>query len=61
MTTQKTPNKHIFFIGVGGIGMSAVARYFLHFGYKVWGYDKVTTDLTETLEKEGVSVSYQDE
>lgn len=61
MKDKKAHSKHIFFIGVGGIGMSAIARYFLHFGYKVWGYDKVKTDLTETLSMEGVSVSYVDE
>lgn len=49
------------FIGVGGIGMSAIARYFLGRGVSVWGYDKTPTALTDTLQNEGVSVHFDDE
>ncbi len=53
--------KNIYFIGIGGIGMSALARYFLHKGHKVAGYDRVQTPLTEELEKEGAHVHYTDD
>lgn len=46
--------KKIHFIGIGGIGMSALARYFLHVGKEVSGSDRVNTDITVALEKEGV-------
>ena len=46
----------VYFIGVGGIGMSAIARYFLRRGLVVAGYDKTPSDLTRRLEKEGVLV-----
>jgi UDP-N-acetylmuramate--alanine ligase len=49
------------FIGVGGIGMSAIARYFLGRGVAVWGYDKTPTALTATLQAEGVSVHFDDD
>ncbi|MES2827759.1 MAG: UDP-N-acetylmuramate--L-alanine ligase [Bacteroidota bacterium] len=53
--------KQVYFVGIGGIGMSALARYFLNRGCKVSGYDKTATPLTQTLENEGMSISYVDE
>lgn len=54
-------NKHnVFFIGVGGIGMSALARYFNAQGKRVAGYDKVKTNITNALEEVGVAVHFQD-
>ena len=52
--------KNIYFIGIGGIGMSAIARYFKFKGYCVGGYDRTPSDLTHELEKEGISVHYED-
>ena len=49
-----------YFIGVGGIGMSALARYFVSIGWKVAGYDKTPSPLTAELEKEGVNIHYED-
>ena len=53
--------KHIYLLGVGGIGMSALARYFNAHGKKVSGYDKSKTPLTEKLEKEGIAIHYKDD
>ncbi len=50
----------VYFLGVGGIGMSAIARYFLLQGAEVSGYDKTKTPLTEQLEKEGVEIHYEE-
>ena len=50
--------KAVYFVGIGGIGMSAIARYFLQKGYAVGGYDKVASDLTERLEAEGAWIHY---
>lgn len=50
-----------YFIGAGGIGMSALERYFLRRGLKVGGYDRVPAALTRTLEKEGALLHYQDD
>ena len=52
--------KHIYFIGIGGIGMSAIARYYNAKGFKVSGYDKTPSPLTEALEHEGIEVHYED-
>ena len=52
--------KSVFFVGIGGIGMSAIARYFLHCGANVCGYDRTPSDLTRQLEKEGAQVHYED-
>jgi UDP-N-acetylmuramate--alanine ligase len=52
--------KNIYFIGIGGIGMSALARYFNQKGVKVFGYDKTRTSLTSQLEKEGMAIHYED-
>ncbi|MEX1203436.1 MAG: UDP-N-acetylmuramate--L-alanine ligase [Ferruginibacter sp.] len=50
----------VYFIGIGGIGMSAIARYFVSRGVKVSGYDKTSTILTKQLEKEGMHIHYED-
>ena len=50
----------IYFIGAGGIGMSALARYFVHLGKAVAGYDKTRTPLTDTLESEGIALHFED-
>lgn len=55
-----TPQKRVYFIGVGGIGMSALARFFKREGYSVAGYDRVRTALCEELEKEGIEIHYKD-
>ena len=52
--------KYTYFIGIGGIGMSAIARYCLRKGCTVSGYDKTPSDLTRELEAEGISVHYED-
>src|SRR6056297_633860 len=51
----------VYFIGIGGIGMSALARYFNSLGKQVAGYDKVKKPLTEKLEKENIHVHYKDD
>ncbi|MDR0789180.1 MAG: UDP-N-acetylmuramate--L-alanine ligase [Bacteroidales bacterium] len=53
-------NKNIYFIGIGGIGMSALARYYMQLGYAIYGYDNAKTDLTKQLEAEGMSIIYED-
>ena len=53
--------KNIYFMGIGGIGMSALARYFLHEGRQVAGYDRTETPLTRALQAEGAYVTYDDE
>lgn len=55
----ETFNK-IYFLGIGGIGMSALARYFHQNGIQVSGYDKTPTDLTRQLEDEGIPVLFED-
>ena len=52
--------KAVYFIGAGGIGMSAIARYFLKKGLVVAGYDKTPSDLTHQLEKEGMLIHYEE-
>ncbi len=52
--------KNIYFIGIGGIGMSAIARYYNFKGLKVSGYDKTPSELTHALEAEGIDVHYED-
>jgi len=51
----------ICFVGIGGIGMSALARFFLERGIGVSGYDKTRTALTQQLEKQGVNIHYEDQ
>ena len=55
------PITNVYFIGIGGIGMSALARYFNANGKVVAGYDRTSTDITEMLEKEGIKVHFTDE
>ena len=52
--------KAVYFIGAGGIGMSAIARYFINRGLVVAGYDKTPSDLTHQLEKEGMLIHYNE-
>lgn len=51
---------NIYFIGIGGIGMSAIARYYNFKGLKVSGYDKTPSELTHALEREGIEIHYED-
>ena len=51
----------IYFIGIGGIGMSAIARYYKFKGVAVSGYDRTPSDLTHALEAEGIPVHYEDD
>lgn len=53
--------KKVYLLGIGGIGMSGLARYFHHLGCEVAGYDKTETELTQTLVSEGISVNYADD
>src|SRR5438105_9109505 len=53
-------HKLIYFLGIGGIGMSALARYFNHYGIEVAGYDKTPTTLTSELEIEGIEVHFDE-
>ena len=53
--------KSIYFVGAGGIGMSALERYFKAEGYKVGGYDKTPSSLTETLISEGIDIHFEDD
>lgn len=52
---------YCYFIGIGGIGMSALARYFKFLGKEVLGYDRISTDLTKQMEKEGILIHYTDD
>lgn len=51
----------VYFIGIGGIGMSAIARYYNHAGFKVSGYDRAPSKLTAKLEEEGIAIHYTDD
>ena len=51
---------NVYFIGIGGIGMSAIARYFKFKGLEVSGYDRTPSELTAKLEAEGIAVHYED-
>lgn len=53
--------QNVYFIGIGGIGMSALARYFKAIGKNVCGYDRTPTEITESLEKEEISVHFTDD
>ena len=59
MTDLKTI-KHVYFIGIGGIGMSALARFFRSRGVRVSGYDRTSTPLTRELEENGATITYVD-
>ena len=52
--------QNVFFIGIGGIGMSALARYFHTLGKNVAGYDKTPTELTDELIQSGISIHFED-
>lgn len=52
--------KSVYFVGAGGIGMSAIARYFIRRGLVVAGYDKTPSELTHQLEKEGMLIHYEE-
>ncbi|MFK7903574.1 MAG: Mur ligase domain-containing protein, partial [Chitinophagales bacterium] len=51
----------VYFIGIGGIGMSALARYFHRRGAKVSGYDKTATPLTDQLQAEGMVIRFEED
>ena len=51
---------NVYFIGIGGIGMSALARYFKAIGKNVSGYDKTETELTKDLNKLGIEIHFED-
>ncbi|WP_210490701.1 UDP-N-acetylmuramate--L-alanine ligase [Rufibacter aurantiacus] len=53
--------RHIYFLGIGGIGMSAIARWFLAKGFAVAGYDKTPTPLTQKLTEEGATIHFEDD
>ncbi len=53
--------RNVYFLGIGGIGMSALARYFKYTGKNVAGYDKTPSPLTDALQAEGISVHFQDD
>ena len=57
MNTQNNIT-HYFFIGIGGIGMSGLARYFKARGFAVSGYDKTPSSMTKALENEGIPVVF---
>ena len=57
---EKKALKSVYFIGAGGIGMSALVRYFLNKGYNVGGYDKTPSELTEKLIEEGAKIHYEE-
>ena len=52
--------QNVYFVGIGGIGMSALARYFMHEGKRVAGYDRTPTPLTAAIEAEGADVNYDE-
>jgi len=58
---MKKNYSNIYFIGIGGIGMSALARYFKFKGHNVAGYDKTPSELTQELINEGIDVHYEDD
>lgn len=59
--TLENKYRFAYFLGIGGIGMSAVARYLNKCGLKVFGYDKTPTSLTASLEQEGIQINFDDE
>ncbi len=52
--------ENVYFVGVGGIGMSAIARYFVSVGKNVGGYDKTPSEITEALEEIGVQINFEE-
>jgi len=61
MISKDFTNKTIYFLGIGGIGMSALARYFKLKGCQVHGYDKTPTPLTNKLSEEGIIIHYEED
>ncbi|MEP6583577.1 MAG: Mur ligase domain-containing protein, partial [Ginsengibacter sp.] len=55
-----TTISRVYFIGIGGIGMSALAKYYLSRNATVSGYDKTETSLTKAMENEGIKIHYED-
>ena len=53
--------RNVYFLGIGGIGMSSIARYFRTLGIAVSGYDKTRTPLTDELQKEGIDIHFEDD
>jgi UDP-N-acetylmuramate--alanine ligase len=53
--------ENIYFVGIGGIGMSAIARYFHSIGKNVYGYDRTSTQLTKELNQEGIKITFEDD
>lgn len=53
--------KQVYLIGIGGIGMSGLGRYFNHLGCAVYGYDKTSTRLTDELQQEGMHIIFEDD
>ena len=49
-----------FFVGIGGVGMSALARFCFHYGHKVYGHDKTQSDITNALTREGIRIIYDE-
>jgi UDP-N-acetylmuramate--alanine ligase len=60
LDVAQSHRNHIYFVGIGGIGMSALARYFLSKGCKVGGYDRIASELTKQLNVEGAEIHYED-
>ena len=60
MRNQLTDYTNFYFIGIGGIGMSALARYFKANGKEVSGYDRTKSELTDALIKEGCHIHFED-
>lgn len=58
---EKQRDRHIYFLGIGGIGMSALARYYQQQGFRISGYDKTPTELTRKLEGEGMAIHYRED
>jgi UDP-N-acetylmuramate--alanine ligase len=54
-------SKTYYFVGIGGIGMSAIARYLKNNGHNIYGYDRTRTQLTAELEKEGMNITYEED
>src|SRR5688500_2974630 len=58
---ELTPYNNYYFLGIGGIGMSALARYFNARGFAVSGYDKTPSALTDELKQEGIEIHFDDD
>ena len=53
--------ENIYFVGIGGIGMSAIARHFNAIGKRVAGYDRTPTELTNEIMSEGIDITFEDD